>query len=183
MKKLMLVALISLAVVVQVKADEAFDRENGISPLHKASVNNKLDEVRRLLKEGANVHSKNINGWTPLHSAALEGHVDVVTELIKAGAYVNARNFRHTTPLVIAAWANHPDVVSLLIKHNANLNAQTEDGWTALHVAVRKRHTNVIIYLTLGGIDPRIRDNTGLTAKFYGPEYLESVYIYIEGSL
>ena len=50
--------------------------------LREAATEGRLDEVRRLIKEGAAVNAKNKYGLTPLHFAALKGHIEIVKSLL-----------------------------------------------------------------------------------------------------
>ncbi|CAM4632942.1 unnamed protein product [Lepidochelys olivacea] len=55
--------------------------------LREAAALGDLEEVRRLLRSGADVNSPNeINGWTCLHWACKRNHAEVVSCLIDAGA-------------------------------------------------------------------------------------------------
>jgi uncharacterized protein len=60
------------------------------NPLFLAASEGKLDAVRYLLDEGANVNSRESSGGTPLAEAAYYGHADVIKELLLRGADINA---------------------------------------------------------------------------------------------
>ncbi|XP_055309438.1 poly [ADP-ribose] polymerase tankyrase-2-like, partial [Sitodiplosis mosellana] len=48
-----------------------------------------LEDVKKLIKRGAKIHSTDKDKRTPLHLAAMNGHTDVIEELIKDEADVN----------------------------------------------------------------------------------------------
>ncbi len=65
-------------------------RSNLGNPLSLAAGEGKLDTVRYLLDEGANVNARELKGHTALAEAAYYGRVDVVKELLLHGADINA---------------------------------------------------------------------------------------------
>ena len=85
--------------------------------LFQAVIDGNLDEVKRLIKAGADVNAKNtIRGDTALMIAAENGHTEVAAALIKAGADFNAKNTNGWTALLIAAKNGHTEVAAALIK-------------------------------------------------------------------
>ena len=72
--------------------------------LINATRNNTVQEVKRLLNEGADVNARNQDGWTSLMMAALGGHLEVAKLLIDKGADVNAKNNAQGTALMVASW-------------------------------------------------------------------------------
>ena len=56
------------------------------TPLHLAAWNGMLDNVRLLIKLGADINAQDQIGQTPVEMAAHLGHVEVVKELFDAGA-------------------------------------------------------------------------------------------------
>ena len=59
-------------------------------PLFLAAGEGKLEVVRYLLDEGADVNARENWGSTPLAEAAYYGHIDVIKELLLRGADINA---------------------------------------------------------------------------------------------
>ena len=70
--------------------------------LIEAAKRGDLDEVKRLIENGADVNIKDNDGDTPLHYAASGGHLDVVKFLVENGADVNAKDKYGRTPLDVA---------------------------------------------------------------------------------
>ncbi|HMG72110.1 MAG TPA: ankyrin repeat domain-containing protein [Pyrinomonadaceae bacterium] len=60
------------------------------NPLFLAASEGKLEVVRYLLDEGADVNARANSDSTPLAEAAYYGHVDVIKELLLRGADINA---------------------------------------------------------------------------------------------
>lgn len=75
-----------------------------------------IDEVKRLLEDGADVNARTKeDGDTPLHLAAEGGHLEIVRLLLDHGADVNARTRDdNETPLGEAIGNHHADVADLL---------------------------------------------------------------------
>jgi serine/threonine protein kinase len=140
--------------------------------LLKASQKGDVEEVKKLLKEGAYVNAKNEFGSTPLHLAAISGHIEVVKLLIEHGAYVNAKNEFGSTPLYYATKNGHIEVVKLLIENEADVNAEGDDGSTPLHIAARNGHIEIVKLLIENGANVNAKDKYGWTplheAAFYG---------------
>ena len=95
--------------------------------LCRAAGGNEIDEVRRLISEGADVSSEDNDGSTPLHFAAASGHAEVVSVLLRARSPYSSRNSASTTPLHWAAnggHAGHLEVAQLLLDGWADVNAK-----------------------------------------------------------
>ncbi|XP_068202328.1 protein phosphatase 1 regulatory inhibitor subunit 16B-like [Palaemon carinicauda] len=89
---------------------------------------NDLDEMKDLLKNGADPNETNHDGLTALHQCCIDGSLDMVTLLVKNGANVNIKDRDLWTPLHAAATCGHFKIVSFLIKAGADLTAINGDG-------------------------------------------------------
>jgi ankyrin repeat protein len=88
-----------------------------------------LREVQRLVKEGADVNSKDIYGGTPLMIAAGTGNLEIVRLLLDNGADINAtRDGSDATALMNAVKGSNVEVVKLLIEKGADVNTVVEMG-------------------------------------------------------
>jgi ankyrin repeat protein len=68
--------------------------------LHEAAKTDKIDKVRRLLKEGHPVNALDSRfGLTPLHFAVRNGRVEIAQLLIENGASLNQPSTLGITPL------------------------------------------------------------------------------------
>uniref|UniRef100_A0A383VJ57 Uncharacterized protein n=1 Tax=Tetradesmus obliquus TaxID=3088 RepID=A0A383VJ57_TETOB len=86
----------------------------GSMKLHRACHNKELDEVLRLVDDGADVNEVEAAGNTPLHSAAFEGWAEGVELLLQLGAKVNASNNAGDTPWHWAVNMGWAEVAALL---------------------------------------------------------------------
>lgn len=60
----------------------------------------KIDAVRELIKNNADVNIYADDGTTPILAACIDGHSDVVKELIKANADINRADNVGYNPLI-----------------------------------------------------------------------------------
>lgn len=91
-------------------------------PLFLAAGEGKLDVVRYLLDEGADVNARENWGSTPLIEAAYSGHADVIKELLLRGADINVIS-EQGTALDIAINRNNTAVAELL-RHRGGKSAR-----------------------------------------------------------
>ncbi|XP_067625624.1 ankyrin repeat domain-containing protein 49 [Eurosta solidaginis] len=97
---------------------------------------NKLDEIREILKLDANaVSAVDEDGYTPLHRACYNNFVDIAKLLLQYKADPNARTKLGWTPLHSACKWSNAECAELLLQHGSDVNAKSEGDQTPLHVA------------------------------------------------
>jgi ankyrin repeat protein len=74
-----------------------------------AAMLGRLDVVRALIDNGANVQKKGQFGYTALHAAAQGGHLEVVQALVNYGASVNCKNDDGDIPLILGESVDDED--------------------------------------------------------------------------
>jgi ankyrin repeat protein len=94
------------------------DRGNGSTPLFLAAGEGRLDAVRYLLDEGADVNARERHGNTALTEATYYGYIPIMKELLVRGADINAVS-GDGTALDIATGRNNSAVVDLLNHYGA----------------------------------------------------------------
>ena len=87
----------------------------GWTALHRAIMFNRIDVIKLLLHEGADVNRQNNRKDTPLHYAARYNYTEVARLLIQNGADVNIRNYLNKTPLDDARKGS--ELERLLLQH------------------------------------------------------------------
>ncbi|MGA5540622.1 ankyrin repeat domain-containing protein [Mycobacterium sp. NPDC051198] len=96
----------------------------GRTALHYAAVDDKIDVLRGLIREGADINARDDAGWTPLHFAADRGNLEVAEELLRAGADVNETNKLGEGPLfravAVGAQRDARLLVELLLDNGAD---------------------------------------------------------------
>jgi uncharacterized protein len=104
-----------------------------------------LDEVRRLVATGADVHTRaeDIAGYTALMMASGRGHTELVRFLLDRGADIDARTLgTRATALMMASEKGHAEVVRFLLDRGADIDARTFGTMeTALMMASENGHT------------------------------------------
>ncbi|KAH7398601.1 hypothetical protein BKA66DRAFT_453444 [Pyrenochaeta sp. MPI-SDFR-AT-0127] len=83
--------------------------------LIEAADEGNLDQVRNLIRRGANLNASDKWRWTALHMAAYGGFDDIAKELIYAGAEIDARTVDGETPLKLAERNRHVEVVRTIM--------------------------------------------------------------------
>ena len=100
-----------------------------------------LEEIKELLKKGADVNASYKYGDTALTRAAIDGQLDVVKCLAECGADLEAKDKDGETALMKAAIWGHIEVVKYLAECGVDMEAKDVNGDTALDIAKnRKRH-------------------------------------------
>ena len=103
--------------------------------------------VAQLLKDGADVNTRDTRGATPLMYAAAVGSPDMMRQILAAGADVNAKNNFEATALL---WCtNNLEKVRLLIDKGANVNAVSKSGRTPVRVAAAHSGNVEVVRLLL----------------------------------
>ena len=92
--------------------------DKGMS-LRMAANSGRLEEVERLLSEGADINARASNGMTPLILASWMGHTKVVELLLRKGADVNAKTNTGSTALKLATERGHKKIIALLHEYGA----------------------------------------------------------------
>ncbi|KAI1077774.1 hypothetical protein F5B20DRAFT_252721 [Whalleya microplaca] len=131
---------------------------NWNTPLHLSLEKRQYDAAAVLLKNGAQIGSRNALGRTPLHEAITRSDDKGVRFLIENGANIDCpseeRSFKDQyldrygsagiVPLQEAIRAWDLQMVELLIEGGANLNQISPDGWTILDLALLERNESIM---------------------------------------
>jgi len=156
-----LLKLMCLTILMLGGALQAMDVPNPNEQLWGAAEVGNLDEVRQLLRNGADVNAKDqANGWTALMVAAKNEHFDVCKFLIEKGAHINAKDQYFATPLGIA---KDYEICKLLIDNGANVNATDDLGTTILIAATMLGSLEKCKLLIENGADVNVIDQWGST--------------------
>ena len=149
---------------------------SGNTNLHESSQNGLSDEVRILLKLGADTN-KSFRGKTSFHLAIENGHFEVAKILLENGADVN-EIINRITPLHKAAENGDVEMAEFLIQNGANIEAKTgcheQDAIctcfhrdcenTPLHFATEMGHFKVVEMLLQHGADVNAENKRYMTS-------------------
>ncbi|KAI8796396.1 ankyrin repeat protein [Biomphalaria glabrata] len=133
---------------------------DGILPLIKATVKNKVNIAKVLLDGGASPDVRCPKGLTALMYAAQRDFTDMISLLLQQGASVNAETPEGRSVLMFAAMNGCEESVRLLLAHGADVHLKDKHGETALLMTT---HDEVVKLLVDAGADVNIRNNEGLT--------------------
>ena len=123
-----------------------------------------LEEIKELLKKGADLEAKDKDGITALIEAVSCGMLDVVKCLAEHGADLDAKDGDGRTVLMKAVNWVKLDVVKCLAEHGADLEAKDKYGNTALMKAAYKGQLDVVKCFVELGADLEAKDKDGRTA-------------------
>ena len=104
------------------------DRSTGSAPLVLAAGEGRVEIVRYLLDEGADVNARELHGNTALTEASYYGHVSIIKELLLRGANVNVMTDNGTA--LDIAWQGKANPNSLLeaVRIAAKLASASDRG-------------------------------------------------------
>ena len=129
------------------------------APVADAAMRGDVENVRALLRGGADVNAAQGDGMTALHWAAERGDREVVEMVLYAGAYVAAlTRLGDYTPLHLASKAGRAAVVRMLLEAGSDPEAVTSTGGaTPLHFAAASGSAESVVLLVQVGaqVDPR----------------------------
>lgn len=93
--------------------------------LHRAAQAQDVEQVKKLIADGADVNRADGDLFTPLHCACDLGDPRVAALLLEARADPDASHpgLDGWTPLHVAAWRGSAECVSLLLRHGADAGA------------------------------------------------------------
>ncbi|XP_034973132.2 ankyrin repeat domain-containing protein 27 isoform X3 [Zootoca vivipara] len=141
--------------------------QEGLTPLHVASLHGRADLVSLLLKHGANLEAKDARHATPLHLASQNGHFQVVKCLIEYKAKQNKKDIYGNTPLIYACLNGCLEVAAFLLENGASVNLYNNQGNTPLHKAVIGSYEPLVRLLLQHGASAHARNNRQCTPRDY----------------
>ena len=93
---------------------KTFPLQMSISKLAISSSLERLEIVRIIIQNGAEINTKNLAGRSSLHFAVQTKELEVVKLLVQNGAQINANDLKNQTPLDIARKCGNDDIVFYL---------------------------------------------------------------------
>ena len=119
---------------------------DGATPLHIAAYCDRVEEIEKLIAEGASTDAKDLRGATVLYSAAEKGNVRAIECLLEHGARIDESGGGNS-PLEGAVLYGRVQATELLLKRGAQM------GDNLLNLAARLGHEGVMEVLIRFGAD------------------------------
>jgi len=122
-----------------------------------------VDELVRLMENGADINESFSGGTTTLHLACMKGREEVVDVLLKLSTNINsAEEQLGNTALHLAVRGGHLNIATKLMSHGADAAIRNKRGLTPLQLALRAGHYDVT-ELLLSHTDVNARYDSGET--------------------
>lgn len=164
---LQLAAMTSHSKVVEFLAKSYQDQKISIderlpgqsSALMIAAMKGHLENVKVLLKYGADANLQGHGGETALHAASSRGHLPIVNAILPYHKNLNQLDDKLRTPLHLASYFAQTEVIEPLVKGGANLNRRyIGNGFTPLHFAIYSGHLPAVEKLVALGADQTLKN-------------------------
>jgi ankyrin repeat protein/uncharacterized protein YbdZ (MbtH family) len=124
-----------------------------------------INQIERLVADGADVNVKSRDQWSPLMTESPGGEMEMVETLFGEGAIkANSSAGQGWSTLMIATIEGHGEVVRALLEYGAEVDAENNQGWTAMRFAVSMDETVILRLLLMVGADANLADHEGTTA-------------------
>ena len=142
-------------------------------PLLQAVSEEKTDEIKSLLANGADVNGKdkNYDGITAIFIAVENGNVETVRTLLDFGAKINVRDQEKRTPLMRLDSDATPELVKLLLSYGAKINRVDKEENNVLHHVAVYVSGEVLQMLIDEGADIDAQNETGETPLMIAANY------------
>lgn len=139
--------------------------------IFEAAAAGRIDSLQQLLlADPQSVKAQAADGFGTLGLAVFFGQLPCAAALLAAGADANraADNHMRVAP-IHSACAQSDEALAcrlthLLLAFGADPNARQQSGWTPLHAAAHRNQARLISVLRLGGGDPQLTHDGGLSA-------------------
>jgi len=142
------------------------DELSALDPLIQAVYEEKVDMVRVLLNNKADISKLDAQHMTCLHHVAKNGDMKIAELLIENGAkdILEEEDYQGKTPLLVALDNNHFELAKVLLRVGANINKNDDLGYTALHMATVKNQREIVKFLLKSSAQVDKKTSDGMTA-------------------
>ncbi|XP_068228966.1 serine/threonine-protein kinase TNNI3K-like isoform X1 [Palaemon carinicauda] len=143
------------------KQDIKEDQEKCKNDLKTCKSRDIKDQVRLLLRKGADPSIISKQGFSPLHLASYKGDVDLVRLFLDKCNHLDHTGAGSLTALHISCLAGHLEVTQALAQRGANIEARDAVSFSPLHIACLFGNESVVEYLLSRGVDVNISGSVG----------------------
>ncbi|XP_060076580.1 protein phosphatase 1 regulatory subunit 12A-like [Ylistrum balloti] len=145
---------------------------DGFTPLSHAVRSEQLGAVKRLIKMGADVNTRDGQGRTCLSTAAYQGWYDGVMYLLRKGAKQNISDKSGRTPLHACTYDKDIRIIGVLLQTltNQEVNQPDNEKMTPLHWAAFHDRPEHVQMLIMHGSDMTCQDVDNKTALHWAAQ-------------
>ncbi|KAI1705091.1 ankyrin repeats (3 copies) domain-containing protein [Ditylenchus destructor] len=131
--------------------------------LHDAVRNGSMFDLKKALRNCADLNPKDENDQTPLHIAVSNGEMLLTNILIEARVDLNAKDKNGDTPILIAVSKGEMLIAKKLIHAKADLTIKDKNGDTPILIAVNKGEMLISKALIEAKADVNVKDKADRT--------------------
>jgi ankyrin repeat protein len=148
-----------------VNCDHLTEEAHNLSQkLHSAVRLGRIQDVRLLLREGADVNSQDARGRTMLHIAISGGRTQMIWLLLDYKANVTLYDRDGLTPFLIALARNMNDVARVLMEdHDVDVHTANRQGQTPLHITAAQGNADIAYHILQHNAHANVQDHKGDT--------------------
>ncbi|GAB1312345.1 Heterokaryon incompatibility domain-containing protein [Madurella fahalii] len=156
-------------VLLKQEADVTFrSDDSGSTALHLAAMGGHVEVVKRLLKKGVDVATKDAKDRTALMVATEHGFESIVQVLLEQPEIKkDIKNWMGPEALHCAAEKGNARIVKRLLTTDVDLNASDAAARTAMTLAAANGSREIVDLLLQRGADPTLKDTQNRTALHY----------------
>jgi ankyrin repeat protein len=131
-------------------------------PLHLAVLQDRIEEIEKILEDGVDINCINSENETPLHVGLISGcHISTIEYLLEYGASIKSKTSYGVYPIHLAADLRRGiELIELFLQNGADAGRIDDFGCSALHFA---SEPEVIKTLIRAGCDVNGKSKMGYT--------------------
>jgi ankyrin repeat protein len=142
--------------------------ETKLSAIHFSAMNNHLNVLEYLVKNGIPVDSKDKYERTPLLIAVSKGYKDIFHFLLQNGASIHTKDSYGYSAIHLALKSKLFAIANDLIFFGADLNAKNFNGYTPLHLCLQIGDVEILNYLITKEIKTNLKNQNEETPLMIG---------------
>ncbi|XP_031640648.1 serine/threonine-protein phosphatase 6 regulatory ankyrin repeat subunit A-like [Contarinia nasturtii] len=142
--------------------DHIVEERDKALKLLAASRKGDINEVNRLIDEGAEVNVRDVKGKTPLCQAIINAHEEIAMIILNKGADFRHQKLEGGKSIIIeAVLKGMTNVVEKLLDKKADVNKFDNRGYSALHYACKLGKMDIATSLIRHGADVKAKNHVG----------------------
>lgn len=156
----------SINIVINLEESSGIDQAKINKHFLQKSKAGKIEDIKQLILDGAELNSTNHHGWNALMCAASQQKIDAINYFL---ANYADQMFKHQdrsglSVLHLCARKGFTNIAKILIDFNKDIiNILDDQGRTALHLAIRENWHETAEFLINNGFNVNQKDNQGWT--------------------